>query len=167
MSLLFDHRAFVARDVTQGAYRVARYALAASLTSAAGVSAYDAVPQARVTTKVQNILTVTNSWFGSAGRQQGVYVRLARKAGEAVIIRLDGDCAKDYVLNSTLPVADTVSSGSDGAVLTFDSHLNSDVFEIALTITPDAWGRHTIRLNAAVAQRFAVMASVDQVIAPF
>ena len=79
MSLVFDHRAFVARDVTQGAYRVARYALAASLTSAAGVSAYDAVPQARVTTKVQNILTVTNSWFGSAGRQGRSLQRLLRK----------------------------------------------------------------------------------------
>ena len=165
MTLVNDHNALVDRELPIGAPRVARAASYALLGLAACLVVYDAVPQARATTNVQNRLILSHDRFGVAGQPQDVVVRLARIAGEPVSIRLDDASAKHYELAQTLPAADTVATAG-GTVLTFDTATNSDVFEVALTFKPMSWGHQNLNLSVSVAQRVTVQAAITQFIAP-
>ena len=166
MTLATDHRVPVYRKVPIEVHLVARSASLALLSLAASLLVYDAIPDARVTTGVQNRLTLSHDRFGAVGQSQTIVLRLARIAGEPVSIRLDEASAKNYALDRTQPTADTVTTAGGVTVLTFGTRTNSDVFELALTLKPLTWGYQDLKLSASVALRFTVQAAITQFVAP-
>ena len=146
--------------------RVARSASFVLFGLAACVVAYDAIPDARITTGVQNRLTISHDRVGVVGQNQTVVLRLHRSADEPVSIRLDDSTVKTYAIDRTLPVADTVQTVDGSTVLTFGTGSNSEVFELALTLKPLTWGYQDLKLSASVAQRFTVQAAITHFVAP-
>ena len=156
----------VFRQLPVETQRVARLASFVLLGLAASFVAYDAIPDARITTGVQNRLTLSHDRVGAVGQSQTVVLRLHRIAGEPVSIRLDDAPVKTYALDHTQPVADTVKTAGGSTVLTFGTGSNSDVFELALTLKPLTWGYQDLKLSASVAQRFTVQAAITQFVSP-
>ena len=146
--------------------RVARSASFVLFGLAASVAAYDAIPDARITTGVQNRLTISHDRVGVVGQNQTVVLRLHRSADEPVSIRLDDATAKTYAIDRTQPVADTVQTVDGSTVLTFGTGPNSEVFELALTLKPLTWGYQDLKVSASVAQRFTIQAAISQFVAP-
>ena len=156
----------VFRQLPVGTQRVARSASFVLFGLAATFVAYDAIPDARVTTGVQNRLTLSHDRVGVVGQTQTIVLRLHRIAEEPVAIRLDDATVKTYAIERTQPVADTVQTVDGSTVLTFGSGSNSEVFELALTLKPLTWGYQDLKLSASVAQRFTVQAAITQFVAP-
>lgn len=166
MTLAIDHRLCVVREFPVDRSRVTRAASVALFSMAAAVVVYGAVPTERITIGSQSRLTLAHDRFGSVGKPQIVVLRVARNSGEPVSIRLDDATTKHFALQRTQPIADTLSTDGSGAVLTFGTGTNSEVFEVALTFTPLEWGPQQLSLSASIAQRLTVQAAINQFVAP-
>lgn len=154
------------RNATVNAQNLVRSGSAALLAMSAAIMLYEAVPQARITTEVQNQLTIEHNQFGAVGQPQVIRLRLEHSGSEPVTLRLDEASSRHYVIDSSLPVANTVSIADAATTFTFDPPANSDVFDVELTVKPLNWGRQVLTLNASIAQRVTVQASMTEFVAP-
>ena len=165
MALISDHRFAGSKHGAMSigsAQDVVRSAALALLILSACAVLYDAAPSARVTTDVQKWLIVHHDRFGAVGQPQNVMLRMDRVGGDPVTLRMDDAFSQHYVLERTQPVASTVSQTAGGTLLTFDPPLNSDVFDLARTLKPITWGRQVLTVNASIAQRITVQATMTQ-----
>ena len=169
MALISDHRIAGSKHGAVGigsAQDVVKSSALALLILFASAALYSAMPSARVTTDVQNWLIVQHDRFGAVGQPQNVMLQMDRVGGDPVTLRLDDAFSQHYVLERTQPVASTVSQAGGGTLLTFVPPQNSDVFDLALTVKPITWGRQVLTMNASIAQRITVQASITQFVIP-
>ena len=150
----------------ENARRVSWSAALVLLVLAAGVVMYDAIPGAKVTTDIQNILAVQHDRFGVVGQLQNILLRVTRAQGEPVSIQLDEAFRDRFDLEHTIPTANTVSSADGVTTLTFDTPANSGVFDVALLVKPTTWGRQELPLRISVAQKVSVQANLTEYVAP-
>jgi hypothetical protein len=169
MTLVISHRPTTHQHgvpVLDDTVRIVRSASLALVVLSLGAYGYGKLPDARISTDVQNVVTIQHDRVGSIGQTQNISLHIVRPAGEAISISLDETFAGQYVLDRSEPTANTVTTVRGGSVLTFDTPRTADGFDIALTIKPLVWGRLDFTLRASVAQRVATQTNMTQFVTP-
>jgi hypothetical protein len=131
-------------------------------TGALGVSRLDA----HQTNNVQNLVTVESSTLAYSGLPEEVVVRINRRMDEPMIIELGDSALTGFAFNKAWPVPNTIVKQGSATILKYDRRGDDGPAQVALTLTPEKWGRHFIDIGVVVAQRASVRASVIQNVIP-